>query len=97
MIGYIVGKHKLYKFLDLQENDLWKQYISKKLLSDEAFFNLSNRNIYIIEKKWQQVAGSVDEKLQTCDFKKKEYEALFSDTYFNIEYYYVLNDFFDED
>lgn len=97
MVGYIVGKHELYKFFDLQENDLWKQYISKKLLPDEAFFNLSNKTIYIIEKKWQQVSGSVDEKLQTCDFKKKEYEALFSDTDFNIEYYYVLNDFFEED
>ena len=32
--------------------------------------------MFIIECKHQEVAGSVDEKLQTCDFKKKQYKKL---------------------
>lgn len=50
----------------------------------------------MIEKKYQEVAGSVDEKLQTCDFKKKVYQKLISkmaDNY-SLEYYYLLNSFF---
>ncbi len=96
LVGYLVGKHELYKFFDLQHNNLWRNHISKQLFPDEAFFNFTNKTIYIIEKKWQQVSGSVDEKLQTCDFKKKEYMALFSETDLTIAYYYVLNDFFEE-
>ena len=32
--------------------------------------------LFIIEVKYQQVEGSVDEKLQTCDFKRKQYLKL---------------------
>lgn len=40
--------------------------------------------------------GSVDEKLQTCDFKKKQYKKLFDPLRIEVEYYYVLNDYFDQ-
>ena len=52
--------------------------------------------MYIIEKKYQAASGSVSEKLQTCDFKKKQYEKLFSGLDVKIEYYYVLNDWFNQ-
>lgn len=32
----------------------------------------------MIEYKFQKDAGSVDEKLQTCDLKKKQYKKLLS-------------------
>lgn len=45
-------------------------------------------------KKYQARSGSVDEKLQTCDFKKKQYTKLFKPLNIKVEYYYVLNDWF---
>jgi hypothetical protein len=68
--------------------------LSKKLLPDGAL--LVGNTMYVIEKKYQAGSGSVDEKLQTCDFKKKQYIKLFSPLNINVEYYYVLNDWFDK-
>ena len=48
----------------------------------------------IIEVKHQEVKGSVDEKLQTCDFKKKQYIKLFSELNYKVEYIYILSDWF---
>lgn len=94
-IALSVGKNRLYKMV-LEQNGIdYKDYISKKLLPDEALLNYLNDTIYIIEKKFQHGAGSVDEKLQTCDFKKRQYEKLFNPLGIEVEYYYVLNDYFD--
>ncbi len=68
--------------------------LSKKLLPDEAFINLNNNTVYILEKKFQHSSGSVDEKLQTCDFKKKQYQKLFYPKGINVEYCYICNDWF---
>ena len=46
------------------------------------------------KSKFQIVAGSVDEKLQTCDFKKKQYQKLFSRANIEVEYIYLLSDWF---
>ena len=53
-----------------------------------------NQTIYIVEVKHQQVTGSVDEKLQTCDFKRKQYVKLLDDLNIDVEYIYVFNDWF---
>ena len=50
--------------------------------------------MYILEIKFQKVAGSVDEKLQTCDFKKKQYQRLFAPLNYEVEYIYILSDWF---
>jgi hypothetical protein len=50
--------------------------------------------VFIIEVKHQEVAGSVDEKLQTCDFKKKQYIKLFSELNYEVEFDYILDDWF---
>ena len=44
--------------------------------------------------KFQKVAGSVDEKLQTCDFKKKQYQKLLSRLNIEVEYVYILSNWF---
>ena len=44
--------------------------------------------------KFQGVAGSVDEKLQTCDFKVKQYRKLMAPLNIEVEYIYILNDWF---
>ena len=87
-------KHGLYKNL-LQANGVnWKNIISAKLLPDSAL--LVGETMYIIEKKYQARAGSVDEKLQTCHFKKQQYEKLLYPLGISVEYYYVLNEWFDQ-
>jgi hypothetical protein len=85
-------KHSLYKEFLAPNGVDYKNYLSKKLLPDGAL--LVGKTVYIIEKKYQAGSGSVDEKLQTCDFKKKQYIKLFKPLNIKVEYYYVLNDWF---
>ena len=72
----------------------WQEYISKQLYPDNSIYVLVNNTLFIIECKFQQVKGSVDEKIQTCDFKKKQYQKLMSSANIEVEYMYLLNDWF---
>jgi len=93
-IAEIYQKHWLYKNL-LEPNKIdYKKLISKKLLPDNAIYVISKWILYIIEIKYQEVAGSVDEKLQTCDFKKKQYQRLLEPLKLSVEYCYVLSERF---
>ena len=71
-----------------------QKYISKQLLPDDSIYVIINNTLYIIECKHQQVAGSVDEKLQTCDFKKKEYQKLMAPANIKVQYMYLLDNWF---
>lgn len=96
-IGLSVQKNSIYTHF-LEPNGInYANYNSKKWLPDECFINLSDRVAYIIEKKFQNSEGSVDEKLPGCHFKKMEYEKLFSPLNFEVEYLYVFNDWFLKD
>ncbi|MDP3704500.1 MAG: hypothetical protein Q8R24_01150 [Legionellaceae bacterium] len=86
-------KHSLYKLLTEKGID-WRKYISKRLLPDEALYVIVNNTLFIIEMKFQKIGGSVDEKLQTCDFKKKQYRKLMAPLNIEVEYIYILNDWF---
>jgi hypothetical protein len=86
-------KNALYKYLESRKVD-YKDYISKKLLPDEAIYVIINNTLFIVEIKFQKVAGSVDEKLQTCDFKRKQYAKLMAPLNIEVEYIYILNDWF---
>lgn len=92
-VARVFKKHGFYKFLE--ENDVdWKTIISKKLLPDDSIYVIINNTLFIIECKYQQVAGSVDEKLQTCDFKRKQYKKLVAPLNIDVEYIYLLSDWF---
>lgn len=93
LIAQIFKKHQFYRFLEARGVD-WKNIISKKLLPDDSIYVIINNTFFIIECKFQQVAGSVDEKLQTCDFKKKQYQKLLSALNMEVEYIYLLSDWF---
>lgn len=93
VVAYSYRKHALYSFLQDQGIN-YKDFITKKLLPDDAIYVIKDNTVYIIEIKFQNVAGSVDEKLQTCDFKKKQYQKLFSALNYEVEYIYVLSDWF---
>jgi len=86
-------KYGLYKHLGSQNVD-YKKIISKRLLPDEALYVVVNNTLFVIEMKYQEVAGSVDEKLQTCDFKKKQYKKLMAPLNIDVEYIYILDDWF---
>ncbi len=86
-------KHGLYKYLEAQGLD-YKKILSKKLLPDEALYVVINNTLFVIEIKFQRVAGSVDEKLQTCDFKRKQYARLMAPLNIEVEYIYILSDWF---
>ena len=93
-VAEVYKKHKFYSvFLKKLEID-WTKYISKQLLPDDSIFVLLNNTLFIIECKHQQIAGSVDEKLQTCDFKRKQYKKLLSAANIDVEYIYLLDDWF---
>jgi len=93
-IAEVYKKHKFYSiFLNKLGID-WRNYISKQLLPDDSIFVISNNKLFIIECKHQEVDGSVDEKLQTCDFKKKQYKKLMAPANIDVEYIYLLNDWF---
>ena len=93
-VGITAGKNNLYKILLEPRGINYKTILSKKLLPDEAVYIEEIKTVFIIEKKFQNSAGSVDEKLQTCDFKKKQYTKLFTPLDISVEYIYVLNDWF---
>jgi len=86
-------KHELYRFLETQGVD-WSKILSKRLLPDDAIYVINNNTIFIIEIKYQEVAGSVDEKLQTCGFKLRQYQKLFAPLNYEVKYIYILNDWF---
>ncbi len=86
-------KYSFYKFLE-ENGIIWQDLISKRLLPDDSIYVIINNTLYIIEVKFQKVAGSVDEKLQTCDFKKKQYQKLLAKLNVEVEYIYILSNWF---
>ena len=92
-VARIFKKHGFYRFLEEVGID-WRKIISKQLLPDDSIYVIVNNTLFIIECKYQQVAGSVDEKLQTCDFKRKQYQKLMSQVNIDVEYIYLLSDWF---
>lgn len=95
--GINLSKHNLYKYLK-NKNINYKDYISKKLLPDEAYFDLNTKVFSIYEKKFQQVPGSADEKPQTCAFKIWEFQKIGKAMGAEIvTYTYVFNDWFKKD
>lgn len=94
IVGYYFEKHNFYTdFIEKHKVD-WKKLISKKYLPDGVFVNILIKKVFIIEKKFQESSGSVDEKLQTCDFKRKTYKKIIEKTGFETEYFYLLNSWY---
>ena len=93
-IGINITKNKLYQYLT-SKNINYLDYISRKLLPDEAYYDEKNKKITIYEKKYQQTEGSCDEKPQTCAFKIYEYKKLFSALGItDVTYTYIFSDWF---
>ncbi|MCD8070278.1 MAG: hypothetical protein LUE08_02690 [Akkermansiaceae bacterium] len=93
LVARVFKKHGFYRFLKEIGID-WTKIISKRLFPDDSIFVLIKNTMYIIECKFQQVVGSADEKLQTCDFKKKQYQKLLAQANMDVEYIYLLSEWF---
>lgn len=86
-------KYQFYKFLN-EEGVNWKSMLSKRLVPDDALLVIVRETLFIVEIKFQNTSGSVDEKLQTCDFKRKQYQKMVAVLGLKVEYVYVLSDWF---
>lgn len=96
LVALIFKKHDLYVFLE-NNGIKWDERISRKLLPDNCVYVFKTKKLFIIEVKYQQTAGSVDEKLQTCSFKLRQYKRLFKGTGISVEYSYILGDYFKQE
>ena len=97
IVGEYFEKYNFYTSFLEERKVNWKEINSKQYLPDSVFYNHENLTVYVIEKKYQAGSGSVDEKLQTCDFKKKMYMNLITPLGLETEYYYLLNNWFDKE
>jgi len=93
-VGRIFKKNKFYTIFLKELKIDWKKLISKRLMPDDSIFVIIANTLFIIECKFQSVPGSVDEKLQTCDFKKKQYQKLLAQANIEVEYIYLLSEWF---
>ena len=96
IVAKLFKKYELYRYLESVGVD-WTKHLSRQLVPDNCIYVIVKNTVYIIEVKYQQTTGSVDEKLQTCDFKKKQYTKLFSELNYRVEYMYILDDWFRQD
>ncbi len=93
-VGGLYPQHKFYSSFLTPRGVNWKNHISAKLLPDEALCLDKSKRVFIVEKKWQQCSGSVDEKLQTCDFKMKQYNKLVKPIGYSAHFLFLLSDWF---
>ena len=93
-IGLSVPKYSFYSHFLESKGIIYTNYISKQWLPDECFVNDKSNCVYIIEKKFQNCSGSVDEKIPNCAFKKKIYEKLCTPIEFKVQFIYLFNDWF---
>ena len=85
------NKSKFFKYMDKKmDKSIMKAHGCKN--PDDVYIDEENRVIFILEMKFQQVGGSVCEKIQTPDFKKWQYNRTFLE--YEIVYIYCLSDWF---
>lgn len=93
VVALAFKKHGFYKYLAQKGVD-WRSIISAQLFPDDAIFVITNNTFFILEIKFQGGTGSTDEKLQTCDFKIKQFRKLLAQLNVEVQYIYILNDWF---
>ncbi len=89
---YIKPKNLFEYMKEYLAKDIPKAHGCKK--PDECYINKEKKLIFIIEKKFQKVSGSVCEKIQTGEFKRWQYSRSFTE--YKVVYIYVLSKFFSE-
>lgn len=72
-----------------------KECVSKVETPDYVI--IKGNDCYVVEVKYQNTPGSVDEKIETSGFKVKQYRKMVSELSLNVKYIYVFNDWFKQD
>lgn len=93
LVGKIMPQYRFYDFLaeiGIENTN------SKQWKPDEVFINFENHTVYIVEKKWQETEGSVDEKLLGFGNKRRLYQRLLDkgDKPFFVQFVFVGNSSF---
>lgn len=88
------SKYGLYKNYLLLNQINWQDFISSQLLPDDVL--ITQKSCYIIEKKFQNTGGSVDEILTTFPFKTQQYQKMFTPLGKQVHFYYLLSEWFDK-
>jgi len=87
----LTNQSNLFKHMvSNMNNNIHKGHGCKK--PDECYISNNKKLIFIIEKKFQQVNGSVCEKIQTSDFKLWQYNRTFPE--YKVIYIYCLSSWF---
>jgi hypothetical protein len=92
-VGELAAKSKINKFLK-KRNAIVEPPRVGKLEPDEAIYVAHCDTLFIIEKKFQSVEGSTDEKIQTAVYKVHYYNMLLEGTGVKLKFLYLLNDWF---
>ncbi len=92
----IFYKAGIYKLFFEPRNINYKDYFSARLEPDTAIYSEEKGTLTIVEKKQMTGAGSVAEKLQTCDYKQNYYETLVKNLNINIEIKWILGQYFQD-
>ena len=93
--GVNISKTRLKTFLQSKGIADPTDYLSWMFQPDEAYFLPDTNEVIIYEKKFQQTAGSADEKLGACGWKIKEYKDVFSAAGIDkVSYIYIFCDWF---
>lgn len=92
----IFYKAGIYKYFFEPRGIDARKLFSARLEPDSAIYSHEKNVLTIIEKKQQTGAGSVAEKLQTCDYKKYYYETLLQNTGIKLEIVWLLGRYFFE-
>ena len=87
-------KAGIYKYFFEPRGIDARKLFSARLEPDSAIYSHQKKVLTIIEKKQQTGAGSVAEKLQTCDYKKYYYEKLLAGTGVKLEIVWLLGEYF---
>lgn len=102
LVGWYGRQGKIYDALKIMfedhiNNKHIKSVLSKKINPDAFILSKENNKLTIFEKKWQQRAGSVDEKIQTAPFKLEMFNKLLRGLKIEISYQYILSKWFKQD
>ena len=101
LLGFMGTQNTLFSYLNVGKN--WDEIIkvtfpkkdvrqiwSKYLRPDVFIFDVKSLVVHVIESKYQNKNGSVDEKIQTAPYKLHIWKTLLSQWNIGVTYEYVL-------
>ena len=87
-------KSGVYKLFFEPRGIDYRNHFSARLEPDIAIYSEKTQTLTVIEIKQMTAAGSVAEKLQTCDYKRFYYETLASQLSVKVSISWVLGEYF---